>query len=188
MPSLSYVSVTRLFEIVGTQSNKPVFYCRFLLSAFTVCNNCVYCKKYLSKTLRSLRSLFRRLLCALLTAIRLRSLSRLAEILFFKNRVYKRISSRSDQLRSKGYFASIFLQFFKLQKNLRVTPCFFASDKSHDRFACSFVNALATASALYQLLSVARFARCLIDRVERCRFALYKSETIDPTYKQYAVV
>ena len=51
MPSLSYVSVTRLFEIVGTQSNKPVFCCRFLLSAFTVCNNCVYCKKYLSKTL-----------------------------------------------------------------------------------------------------------------------------------------
>ena len=96
-------------------------------------------------------------------------------------------SSHSDQLRSTGYFASIFLQFFKLQKNLRFTPCFFASDKSHDRFACSFVNALATASALYQLLSVAHYVRCLIDRVERCRFALYKSETIDPAYKQYAV-
>ena len=42
----------------------------------------------------------------------------------------KRISSHSDQLRSKGYFASIFLQSKDLQKNLRVTPCFFASDKS----------------------------------------------------------
>ena len=30
----------------------------------------------------------------------------------------------------KGYFAPIFLQSKDLQKNLRVTPCFFASDKN----------------------------------------------------------
>ena len=91
-------------------------------------------------------------------------------------------------LRSKGYFASIFLQIYKFQKNFRVTPCFCASDKSHARFACSLVNALTTALCRYQLLSAARFARYFIDRVEGCKFVLYKSEPIDPAYKRYAVV
>lgn len=62
----------------------------------------------------------------------------------------------SSTLRSKGNFAPFFCQ-----KKLRPNPCSFAITKSHARFDCSVVNALATSHCRYQL-----FARVLAMLVE----------------------
>ena len=76
-------------------------------------------------------------------------------------------------LRSKGYFASIFLQFYKFQKI----------------FALHLASALPIKSTHgYHFLSGCSLRSLLIDRVEGCKFVLYKSEPIDPAYKRYAVV